>query len=65
MILNVPKSMLLIVGCIVWWLLLGFGFFGFHFGCMVMYLCVSQSTSVSKSCGGGCRKLAIWCDLFG
>ena len=25
-----------------------------------MYLCMSQTISVSKSCGGGCRKLVMW-----
>ena len=44
-------------GCSVWWLLLGCIFFGFFLGSMVIYLRTSHSTSISKSCGGGCRKL--------
>lgn len=27
------------------------------------YLCISHRISVIKSCGGGCKKLAMWCVL--
>ena len=43
-------------GCSVLGLVLGCMIFGFFLGSMVIYLCMSHSISVSKSCGGGCRK---------
>ena len=44
-------------GCNTSWLLCGCMIFGSFLGSMVIHLCNSHSTSVSKSCGGGCRKL--------
>lgn len=44
-------------GCSVLWLLLGYMIFGFFVGSMVIYLCMSHSTSVSKSCSRGCKNL--------
>ena len=43
-------SVWIIVGCIVRCM-----FFGFLLGSMVIYLCMSQSISVSKFWGGGWR----------
>ena len=56
---NLKESMNILVffGCSVWCQLFGCMYFGFFLGSMVMYLCMSHSISVSKSCGGGCRKL--------
>ena len=57
MILKDSINSLVISGCSVWCWLLGCMVFGFFLGSIVMYLCMSHSISVSKSCGGGCRKL--------
>ena len=51
-------SRFVMFGCSVWWLLWGCVFFGFFLGSTNMYLCISHRISVSKSCGGGCRKFA-------
>ena len=48
---------LLMSACSIWWLLLGCMLFGFFLGSIVMYLCTSHRILVSKSCGGGCRRL--------
>jgi hypothetical protein len=48
-------KVLIIAGCSVWCRFLGCMIFGFRLGSMVMYLCMSQSIYVSKSCGGGWR----------
>ena len=53
MILKDSINVLVIVGCSVWWMLFGCMFFGFFLGSIVMYLCISQSISVSKFWGGG------------
>ena len=45
-----------ISGCRVRCWLMGWIVFGFFFGSNVTYLCMSQSISVAKSCGGGWRK---------
>ena len=57
MILKDSISNLMMSGCRVWCRLVGRMFFGFFLGRMVMYLWISHSISVSKSCGGGCRKV--------
>lgn len=36
----------------------GLDIFWFSLGSMLIYLCMSQSFPVAKSCGGGCKKLA-------
>ena len=41
-------SVLVIAGCSVWCMLWGCMVFSFLLGSMVMYLCMSQSISVSK-----------------
>ena len=63
-ILNDLISDLVIYGCSVWCRLYGWMFLGFFLGSIVMYLCISHSISVSKSCGGGCRKLVSCGDLL-
>jgi hypothetical protein len=50
-------SVLVILGGSVWCRLFGWIVFGFFLGGIVMYLCRSHKIYVSKSCGGGCRKL--------
>ena len=50
-------SVLVISGGNVWCRLFAWIIFGFFLGSIVMYLCRSHRISVSKSCGGGCRKL--------
>ena len=57
MILKDSISSLVMSGCSVWCKLVGRMFFGFFFGSMVMYLCISHNISVSKSCGGGCKNV--------
>ena len=44
-------------GCRVWCRLVGRMFFDFFLGRIVMYLWISHHISVSKSCGGGCKKV--------
>ena len=48
--------------CSVWCWLFGCILLGFFLGSLVMYFWMSHSISVSKSCGGGCRKLimCVW-----
>ena len=53
MILRDSINISIIVGCIVWCMFLGCMIFGFLLGSIVMYLCMSQSISVSKFWGGG------------
>ena len=57
MILNEFMRVLVISGCSVWCRFLGWIVFGFFLGSMVMYCWMSHSISVSKSYGGGCKKL--------
>lgn len=54
--LKEPINRLLMSGCSVWWLLLGCVFFGSFLESMVIYLCINHRISVSRYCGGGCRK---------
>lgn len=56
--------MLNVDGWSVWWLLLGLKFFGFFFGKTMMYLWISHSIRVEKSCGDCWRKIAIRCVLI-
>ena len=48
MVLNDSINILVIVGCSVWWMLFGSMVFGFFLGRIVIYRCMSHSTSVSK-----------------
>ena len=67
--LNVSMRSLVISGCSVWCWFWGWMVFGFFLGSIDMYLCMSHIISVSKSCGGGCRKLVmcgwlLWLNWF-
>ena len=53
MILKDSINVLLIVGCSVWWRLFCSVVLGFFLGKIVMYLCISHNTLVSKFWGGG------------
>ena len=64
MILKESINNLVISGCSVSCKLFAWIFFGFFLGSMVIYLCRSPSILVSKSHGGGCRKLVKWWRLL-
>jgi hypothetical protein len=62
-------SSLVMSRCSVWCRLVGHMIFGFFFGSIVMYLWISHSISVLKSCGGGCKKVVrcgrlLWDNWF-
>lgn len=65
MILKDLISSLVMSWCSVWCRLIGLMFFGFSFGNMIMYLWISHSISVLKSCGGGYRKVVRCGRLLG
>lgn len=49
----------------MWWLLRGgYYYFSFFKGIIVTYLSIIHMIFVAKSCGIGCRKLAIGCLIF-
>ena len=64
MFLKDSISSLVMSGCSVWCRLVGLMVLGFFFGSIVMYLWISHTISVSKSCGGGCKKVVRWGRLY-